>query len=241
MKTFARLAVTTNELTKYVLRSAVFWLILGILLVQNTATSGAGTNQSSDGQARAVRRSLQLTTSVVAQEYCRNAAQRSQMDLTLQMTLKNTGDKTLIVGRYANAINRVVLSNTRTNGKSGKYVYDEISTLMRLPWLEQNDIQQVSPTVEFVTLKPGESFDYQYPQNIDITLTDSSDPSQTVSPGKYLMKVKIQTWQWDTEKIKSLEQRWAQIGMLYYWDLTSEPLTISIEKPSPTVSACKVP
>lgn len=240
MNWFAKPAATTNKTMRYFLWSAVFCLIVAVSVVDEAATSVRG--QTSYAQVRALHRSLELTGSVIGEEYCRNTAmQRFQLGLKLKLSLKNTSAATIIVSRFANPINRVVLSKSLKKAKSGDYVYDEISTLMSLPWPEQNDAQQLSPTVEFVTLKPGESFDYKYPQSIDITLSDANDLSVRVSPGRYLLKVKIQTSLWDTEKIKALEQRWAQYGSLWYWDITSQPLAISIEKPSSTTTTCKSP
>jgi hypothetical protein len=220
---FARTAAATGKLRRYSLCSAVFWLILSVFLVQNTATSGAGRSQSSQTQVPAIHRSLQLTATVISQEYCRNTEmQRSQMDLKLKLSLKNIGNATLIFCRYCNGINRVVLSKSLKKAKSGDYIYDQHSTFMRMPWLEKDGIQ-VSPTLEFVTLEPGESFDYEYPQSADITLTDADNPSQDVPPARYLMYVKIQIWQWDSDLIKPLEQRWARLDRYSLGTLCPNP------------------
>lgn len=173
---------------------------------------------------------MQLTASVIGQEYCRNTeTQETKLNLKFKLSVRNIGDAPLIVSRFANAINRVVLSKSLKQAQSGVYIYDESSTLMRLPWPGTNDAQDLASTDNlFVTLKPGESFDYEYPQSRDITLTESGGRAERFTPGQYFLKVKTQTWQWDPEKIKGLEQRWAQSGSLFYWDITSEPLAITI-------------
>lgn len=235
-------AATINKLMRYFLCFAVFLLLISLFLVQNTATSAAVPGQSSKAQGPAVPRSMQLTATAITEEYCRNTAtQEAQLFLALKLSVKNSSEKTLIVSRFANAINRVVLSKSLKKAKSEDYVYDERTTFMRVPLLRQIDIQQVSPTLEFVTLKPSESFDYEYPPSTDITLTESSGRTQRFSPGSYFMQVKIRTWQWDSEKIRPLEQLWAQYGSLWYKDITSEPFAISIEKPASTLTACKLP
>lgn len=219
----------------------MFWLLAGVLLVKNTATSGAVQNQSAPAQVRAASRAVQLTSSVIGQEYCRNTAtQEAKLNLKLKLSVRNIGDATLLVCRYCNSIHRVVLSNSLKKAEAGDYAYDQHSTVGHLPFPKITDTQLLSPEAGlFVTLKPGESFDYEYPQPIDITLTDAGNRSLRVSPGRYLLQVKIETWDWDMERRKMLEQRLAQSGSLFYRDVASEPLAISIEKPESTIAPCK--
>ena len=227
-----------TKVRRYFLCLAVSWLIIGGFLSHDTATSGVVRGQSSQAQVRA----LQLTATVIGQEYCRNTAlQRSQMALNLKLSVKNVSNATLLVCRYCNSIHRVVLSQSLKKADSGEYAYDQKSTVRHLPFPESNDSELLAPAGGvFVTLKPGESFDYPYPQSVDVTLTDAADQSLRVVPGQYYLQVKIETWDWDREKRKLLEQRWAQTGSLFYWDVASEPLAISIEKPKST-TACKTP
>lgn len=230
-----------SKARKYFLCSAVFWLLAGVLLVQNTATSGAVQGQFARAQVGAASRSMQVTASVIGQGYCRNTVtQEAKLDLKLKLSVKNTSDATLIVCRYCNSIQRVVLSKSLKNANSGDYVYDQHSTVGHLPFPEIDDTQLLSPEAGlFVTLKPGESFAYEYPQSVDITLTDAGDRSSRVSPGRYLLQVKIETWDWDGERRKMLEQRLAQSGSLWSSNIASEPLAISIEKPESTIAPCK--
>ena len=243
MRVFAKPAATTNKLMRYYLCLAVSCLLVGVFLVQNTASSGALRSQSRQTQVRAAPRSLQLTTTLVAQEYCRNrVTKESQLDLTLKLSVKNISNVTLLICRYCNSIFRVVLSKSLRKAESGNYAYDQRSTMSHFPFPEGSDADQLSPEHGlFVTLKPGETFDYEYPQRIDITLTDADDPSENVSPGQYLLQVKIETWDWDEERFKTLEQRWAKYGSLWYWNIASEPLDISIEKPKSITTICKDP
>jgi len=164
------------------------------------------------------------------------------MDLKLKLSVKNTSDATLLVCRYCNSIHRVVLSKSFKKARSGDYAYDQHCTVGHLPFPEINDTQLLSPADGlFVTLRPGESFDYQYPQSVDITLTDADDRSLRLSSGLYVLQVKIETWDWEEERFKMLEQRWAQYGSLWYWNIASEPLVISIEKPKSTPKRCEYP
>jgi hypothetical protein len=160
--------------------------------------------------------------------------------LQLKLSLQNTGDVALIVPRYSNAIYRVVLSKNLDKAQSGDYTYDVHSTLMRLPGTEKNDFTtQLSPTNEFVILKPNETFDYEYPQGIEIALNDPDDARHRLSSGRYFLQVKIQTWPWDREKIDLLQKRWAQYGHLWYQDIASEPVALSIEKRLSNLTVCK--
>lgn len=236
MQKFVRTAATSNKPLRYFFCSAVCWLLVGAFVTQDTATSGVVRGQSSQAQVRA----LQLTATVIGQEYCRDTAmRRSQMDLKLKLSVKNISNETVLVCRFCNSIQRVVLSKSLKKAKAGDYAYDQHSTVGHLPFPKIDDTQLLSPESGlFVILRPGESFDYEYPQPVNITLTDAGDRSLRVSPGQYLLQVKIETWDWDTERRKMLEQRLAQSGSLFYRNVASEPLAITIEKPtSPAV--CK--
>lgn len=239
---FARRAATTNKLRRYFLCSAVSCLLVGVFLVQDTATSRVVRGQSSRVQKRAVLRSPQLTATVISQEYCRNSVtQESQLYLKLKLSLKNTSDATLIIHRFTTGIHRLVLSKSLKKAKSGDYAYQQHATIGYFPLSSQVNTQQLSPVVEFFTLKPGESFDYEYPQSADITLTNADDPSHNLSTGRYLMQIQMKTWPWNEKILNELGQRWAQIGVLWSRDIASEPFAISIEKPSLTAPVCKVP
>lgn len=227
---FARPAATSNRPLRYFLCVAVSWLLVGVFVAPDTATGGVVRGQSPQAEVRAAHRSLQLTATVIGQEYCSDTAmRRSQMELKLKLTVKNISGATLLVCRYCNSIRRVVLSKSLKKAESGDYAYNQYSTVGHLPFPEMNDSQLLSPEAGlFVTLKPGESFDYEYPQSVGITLTDAGDRSVDVSPGQYLLQVKIETWDWDLERAKMLHQRLAQSGSLFYRDIASKPLAVSI-------------
>lgn len=236
MISFAMPAATRDKPMRYFVCSTVVCLIVSIFLVQEARGQGQVSQAS---QPLAPHKSLQLTARVMGQDYCRTPSEESQLDMKLKMSLKNISNTTVIVHRFANAVNRVVLSRSLEKAESGKYVYDQFSTWMGFPFVEENDMQQPSRTFQFITLKPGESFDYEYPETVDLRVTESGGRTKRLSPGRYFMIVKIQTWMWEMEKLKQLEQRWAQYGSLFHWDVISEPLAISVEKTPSTLAACK--
>ena len=244
MREFEKHVATINRLMRCLFLSAVLLVFVsGFLNDMTTATTGYVSHSDSYIQGSSPRQSLQLAANVVSQQYCSktrpDSSSESQLALQLKLSVRNTSEVALIVPRFNNAVYRVVLSKSLEKTKSGNYAYDAHSTLMRIRWPENEDWKQLSPTSEFVILKPNDSFDYQYLQGIEISLTDPDDGRHRLPAGRYFLQVKIQTWPWDAEKINVLQQRWAQYGHLWYHDIASEPLLVSIEKPASISTVCK--
>lgn len=186
---------------------------------------------------------VRLITSVASQQYCTKAIDSQtgdpQLRLRLKLRVTNVSQEGLIIPRYGAATFGVVLSESLRDAEAQHYAYDSYSVLRKFR-LAEPDFPMVAPPKEFfAVLKPDEYYDYEYSQQIDISLTDPGNQEWGLRSGNYLLQIRIQTWSWDGEKAKELQQRWAKYGYLWHYDVKSEPLHIRVEKPKTLKATCQ--
>lgn len=227
-----------------------FRLILAVLLLQCASFgapdfAGSGVSTSIGMQLpdrnRKVSETVQLSALIASQQYCFQPVDNRRLDETLRLKLRlrvtNVSDETLVIHRYGHAVFNVRLSETLAKARAKNYAYETHATLMRS--LEQRQFDDAAPTNEFRVLRPNESFEYEYPEQIDITVQDGLQPEQNLNSGNYFLQVKTQTWAWETKKAAELQRRWARYGYFWFYDITSLPLPLRIEKPPSITSVCQ--
>jgi hypothetical protein len=194
-------------------------------------------------QKRKAAGTLQLSLAIADQKYCSQViderTREERLSLVLRLRVTNTSGETVILHRYGQAIFNVRLAKTSGDIRSRNYVYDVRSTLMRPAVALSDEFQESEPTDKFRILQANDSFEYELPDPVSITITPAVEPSKKLVNGNYFLQVKAQTWPWDTQKAEALRQRWASRGRLWYYDLVSLPLPTKIERPASMNVPCQ--
>ena len=228
---------------------AILLSLLLIFFVISAVASDAELGPAKDaiGQSQTeglkLRRTVLLNARIVEQHYCTQIidshTRYPKLRLKVEFAFRNAGIRPLIIHKYANEIYQVLLSKTTANARAGRYAYDEHSSLMPAERLFPRDFPETAPTDEFEIVKPKETYDYQYAQEIDISLRDLGDSKWRLRPGDYFLQFIIQMWPWETEKARQLERHWAKYGDFWYYDIKSEPMPLKIERPSHVTMPCQ--
>lgn len=190
---------------------------------------------------------IELTSKVIKQQYCLQyldeQTQYAKLRLDLQLESKNVSNRTLIIPRYKGGVVRTVLAKNADALKKSHYVYESRATLRAalkpLDAGHSEFLKAEPPAWLFKILSPNASHSYTPDQLITIDLEDLGDDKRRLQDGDYVLQINIQTWSWDYETAKQLRLRWAKHGDLWYENLMSEPLAVSIRKPDNIATRCK--
>jgi len=210
----------------------------GLLLV---GCSGMGIGQPSLGISRPATsdqdrsaRQLQLSTTMLKQEYC----DRDHIRLKLRLRFTNVGSETLVVYRHSLAISRQMISRSYNDALEHRYL-KEIEPFVN-PILPQPADAATPDDGLFVTLKPGET--HEVDNDVNVLAFDSSRKSaDLLRPGHYFLQITVPTWWFSRESADRLRDRWRDHGFLWTQDLTSLPSPIDVEKSPKVVNCSQLP
>lgn len=222
------------KLTKLFLRLCC----LSVISILSYEAEARKTNPQPKKQTR-----IQLSSAITEQHYCSETidAQHNypKLRLKIKLTLKNLDAKPIIVYRYGGSITSVLVSKNISLARSNHHVYEAWLTPIPLSKLADRDFVESAPTDEFAIVKSGETHNFEYAYDVDISLRDLSAPKWKLKPGDYLFQIVTQTWSWQSDKANQLKTKWSQYGDFWYYDLKSEPLPIKIEEPGSVLNPCK--
>ena len=221
------------------------WMILGLLIAYASLEpqfAPAGVRGQQRDEKRKASETVKLSADIIDRRQCiqvlGDGARDELLRLQLRFRITNVSADPIIIHRYAHGVFNVRLGKTPAELRAEHFVYDARSTFMPLSRISTRDFNEVSLTDEFRVLKPKESFEYEYPENVDITVVESTTGSQTLPAGEYYLQTKVATWMWEVEKAQRLQQQWAKHGQFFYSNVTSEPIALRVDRAGTTTARC---
>jgi len=169
---------------------------------------------------------LELSTSILKQEYCESGGMR----LKLRFRFTNSGMEPIILYRYSLAVTTEMFSRTHKDAMNGRY-FEKLEPLVDPILPEPKDTATPDERL-LVILEPGKSYETDQGSYM-LGLTNATSDSLLL--GDYYLRVTVPTWWWGEEKGLSLRNRWQSVGFLWTRDLTSGPMLIRVEKTAKTV------
>jgi hypothetical protein len=203
-------------------------LCVAVVIGFNAQSHAATCSEASQcGEARQ-EQPLQLTTSVVSQRYCEADDEVDALQLELKLRYTNAGSDAIILDKSSGEIPHVMVSRNLEEAKARQYVSD-----VRLSLYSVEERKQVvygsSPGDGFVYLAPGASYETEgY-----VTLTALRGETKLrghLEAGNYVLQVTTSTWPESESLAKELRVRWRERGVLWYGNVTSEPMSFEVAK-----------
>jgi hypothetical protein len=160
-------------------------------------------------------------------------SQDERSKLRIRFTLTNVSDQPLII--YSRAPSAFDLRIVRREIDFAKvpFKYEQRPTFNCPPPLK---FETINPGDDFQILQPNESLTHE-PAALEFFDTTSVERKRRLE-GDYFVKLRVATWYWDVWKAEILEQRWSGAGRLFYSELETEPIAITIPKPGATTPRC---
>ena len=183
---------------------------------------GAATSAAtSEGPPR-----LELTTSVLERRYCRG----DDLRLKLRLHYVNNGGVPVIMHVY-HSVRLAYVSQSAADALGGKHRpsmhYSPLYVrLAPLP-------EEAEPGDEFVTIKPGASYDGEAYVGLPLRAVERGSKDD-LPPGDYALRVVVRTWYGRAAKAEELRTRWSSFGFFWSDEVTSQPMALRIESRPPT-------
>jgi hypothetical protein len=173
---------------------------------------------------------LQLTTSIVAQRYCKNPDSdvTDSIQITLRLRYTNTGSRPLILYKHENTIFRQMISRDLLDAAARRYVWDLSLTVVTGGGGAKIDGQV--PSDLFVILRPKQSFEAEEETTVLVRRGDTGGESDGLQAGQYVLQVSVSTWPESDSVAETLRNRWRDIGVLWSSNITSSPKPFKIER-----------
>lgn len=168
---------------------------------------------------------LVLDTSAISRRLCSGDEVVSVLQLKLKLHYTNVGRKTIILYKGSAVVPALTVSKTAEDALAGK---TEVSLSFNVLTSRGQGVTQTSGE-QFVTLRPGSSFDTEAQVAIPFTLSATEQIPGTVTPGRHFLRVQVVTWPETTEYGKRLQGRWQKKGYLWLDVIESAPMEFDIE------------
>jgi hypothetical protein len=171
-----------------------------------------------------------LTTSVIAQRYCKEPGSDVSDNLRIRLRLRytNVRSQALILYKHENTVFREMISRNPSEAAAHRYVWD--FSLTTVTGGRDARIDVAVPSASFVILRPGQFFDSEAEVTIFVRRGRAGKESDGLLPGEYILQVSVSTWPESENLAERLRKRWQGIGTLSFRDLTSEPMRLKIDK-----------
>lgn len=200
-----------------------------------SAAAQGGARASSGGEAP-VKTGLELSASILKQQYC----SADYMHLLLQLSYKNTGETDLVLFKYNLGASEWRLSRSAEDADAGRYekVIAPGGVMVSGKPLELGD----EPRPDFfIILKPGETYTPPNTEPIPIFLHEEGEPDCEPSegsdcesglwPGRHVLQLKVGTWPLLGDPEPSLLSRWKKFGEVWSKPLVTRPISFEVEIP----------
>lgn len=186
---------------------------------------------STKEQTRRTDEKLELSTTVVGEEYCA----KDHLRLRLRYRFRNTGTESILLYKDSHAVAEYFVSRTLEDAAQHKYV-ENVEPFIQ-PILPDPTASATPDENLLATIKSGEAFETEH--DFHLFVFDGRPESEdNLRAGNYFLELVVPTWWFGgPDKAKTARQRWRQFGYLFSDDLTSIPMPFTI-KDKPQVVKC---
>lgn len=181
---------------------------------------------------------LTLTTHVIERRYCSHG----WLLFTLEPEYKNTGDKDLILFKYALAPFQYRVSKSVEKALANRY--EQVISPMMGSGPSTVQWGTDPPADFFVVLKPQQSYVPVNTITVGLSLAEFDKPSdkQYLASGEHVLQLNVATWPLEDNLAAEFRNRWQALGSLWTDSLLSLPMTFRIDDSRQRlVSDCSAP
>jgi hypothetical protein len=173
---------------------------------------------------------IRLTADLKEQTYCRADPDTFGIQLRLALHGTNqTGGTLIVIKDMSQAYYSIQVAKNADDMAAEKYEYDPIIDHSEIPPGAPDDADL---SKRFIVLKPGESFDSVTTVGVMATRASYPHVRSTLTPGKYLARVTLSTWQYMNPP-EQTALRWKQQGRLVSEPITIEPIWFDVPPDAP--------
>ncbi|NOT61846.1 MAG: hypothetical protein HOP19_16655 [Acidobacteria bacterium] len=170
--------------------------------------------------------SLQLTTVIIGQKYCRGDADLDGVRLNLRLRFTNINKQPIILYKGISNVSAIMIRR-HTEGKVvGPFIVKSSLTLVNTG--RKVRVKSSSLGEMFVILQSGESFETETITGTFVTRDKSSQIAGAVNPGEYALQIEIPTWPESNYLAVKYKHQWKPKGDLWSNPVVSQPMLFNV-------------
>ena len=150
----------------------------------------------------------------------------------MRFVYENRTSGPVILYKHSPTPSRVMVAASLADAVAQRYELD-----FALTWYSEKGSDDGSacykdsaPTNCFVVIAPGSSYEADGDVRVLAVRGDKNDVPGAVKSGEHVLQLVIPTWEESAKLGQEVAGRWRSHGVLWYQQLTSEPLTFTIDK-----------
>jgi hypothetical protein len=198
----------------------VFFSLLIFLLAYGEETSAQ------------TKRPLELKAVILEKKFCifeLTDEGVGALRLKLRLTFTNVSDQPIILYRLSRNIVYTRVSKTIEDLQTKRFEQDSSSDVI-LSSENSEAINESSPSKSFVILQKGKSFKSEGEADVFVSYKNEKKPG-AVPEGSHVLQIWVSTWESMRTKPEEVRERWKSKGLLWFYDLPSEPMPFSFDRP----------
>ena len=203
-------------------------LVWSVLVVLVLAVFAATIVRSQVAETGVPVSKLQLTSYVIGQRYCgAKAGEINSLQIELGLRYTNAGEATFVLYNGVHSVIRQMVSRNPEDMSPKRFLVDASNLVVTS---RQTAIEAGSaPGKSFVVLRPHASFETK--TNVVILLNRKTNQAEgSLASGDYFLQVTVCTWHESQALAERLRRAWAGTGVLWYSNLTSDPIRFNISE-----------
>jgi hypothetical protein len=177
----------------------------------------------------AISASLQLTTSIIQQDFCEDGGLR----VWLRLRYTNIGGEPIILRRYSDSFMRYTISRDRE--AAAKEHHEEVVQITSIVSQPNATHGRTPPNERFVILNSGESYEIDTKVGGGDFIFLNSSSVRRFRKGNHVLQVWVSTWNEPVVLAEELSVAWRKYGILWWQGVTSLPMPFKIENPTRTI------
>lgn len=215
-------------------------LVIALLLcfkaiaISSLQPGATTSNEAAESRDMPQEQPLRLTTSITGQRYCEADGEVDALQINLKLRYTNTGEEPIILDKGSYTIFRAMVSHNPEEAEAKQYVTDIHYSIYSLQD-GKTRVYGETPDTSFVVLKPGDCYEIEGAVTLTALRGDLKLRGH-LGPGKYVLQVMAATWNETESLAKKLRVRWRQGGILWYGNITSEPMPFEVNENRSVIS-----
>lgn len=168
---------------------------------------------------------LQLTTEIIRQQYCKNDCELDGLDLELKLRFLNTWDRPIILYKGSGIVYREMISPNLKDANAGLYEYDVHKQVLIAGGSKVN---AYSLKKLFVIIPPGGIYETKTRTRIIIRREGVGNIRGSIGNGEHCLEVKVSTAFDAKIPVDKLRETWKRSGFLWTEAVYSLPMKFNV-------------
>lgn len=174
---------------------------------------------------------LQLTLTLLDEEYCTATDDTDTLRAEVLLTFRNISSHDIILFKGSNLVVRTLVSRSLQDVSAGRRELEAVATYLQSGSSTMQPTDQPAGDI-FTILPPHGIFETKTSVSFEVSRTEAAPP-HAIRPGLHVLQIDVSTWPQAAKNRTQLAALWAHSGTLWYTAIRSEPLLLRVDADRP--------